>query len=123
MSRPTTHRLTPCKRRVLLALDRDGDMASAEIAEAACVSQNYLDGGGLLRQLRAMSLIRVARWQRNSGGAMTPIYSVSPGEDARKPRPYSGREKTRRYKQRTGYRSRAWQAARALQQLAGGFRK
>lgn len=116
--------MTPCARRVLAALDTMGDMPADEIAAEACVSQTYLTSGGLIRNLRAASLIRISAWRRNWMGCPTPVCSITPGDDAKRPRPYSVSEKNRRYKRRSGYRSPAWRAARALQELAsGGLRK
>lgn len=109
--------LTPSMRRILLALDREGDMDTAEISEAAHVGINTLSGGGYLTTLLSMKLIRVSRWVRNVNGAATPIYSVSPGESKPKPRPYTNSEKTLRWRKRVGYRSKAWHAARRSAEL------
>lgn len=113
-------KLTPSMRRILIALDREGDMDAAEIADAACVSANTLSGGGYLTKLLVLRLIRVSRWQRQEGssGPPRPVYSTTPGENARKPRPYTNGQKSRRWKKRVAYRSAQWKATQALKELA-----
>lgn len=109
--------LTPSMRRIVMALEREGDMDSEEIAEAAHVGINTLSGGGYLQTLMLMKKIRVARWVRNLNGGPTPIYSASPGENKPRPKPYTGAEKSRRWRKRVGYRSQAWHAARRSAEL------
>jgi hypothetical protein len=96
-------------RRVLLALDRHGDMSAREIAEAAHVSEHTLTSGGYLTRLRNAGLIRISDWQRNSPGPFTPIYSISQGTNKRRPKPYSVAEKCRRWKERVGYYEEEYQ--------------
>ncbi len=108
-------KLTPAMRRILIALDRDGDMQASEIAENAYVSPNTLSGGGYLTKLLTMRLIRVSRWMRQEGpGPFVPVYSVSPGENKPKPRPYTPAQKTKRWRIHTGYRSAAYKQRQAL---------
>jgi len=94
--------LTPSLRRILIALDRDGDMAPADIAEAAHVSLGTLQSG-YLTKLLVMGLVRVSRWERNAVGPFIPVYSVSKGESKPKPEPYTVAEKCKRWKKRAGY--------------------
>jgi hypothetical protein len=109
--------MTPAMRRILRALDEQGDMDTEEISEAACVGINTLSGGGYLTTLLLLGKIRVSRWVRNVNGAPTPIYSVSPGKSKPKPKPYSNSEKTRRWRLRSGYRSPAWYARKSSAEL------
>ena len=97
-------KLSPSLRRILLALDRHGDLGYDDIAERAHVAPATLRDGGYMLRLHIMQLVRVSRWIRSeSGGPPSPVWSVSPGESKRKPKPYTDAQKSRRYKQRIGY--------------------
>ena len=111
-------RITPVMQRVLDALNRDGDMDAHDLADAACTCGNYLSGGGLLRKMMELKLIRVSKYRRNNPGAPTPIYSTTPGESAKPPRVYSTSERTRRWRVKVGYRSAEYMQRIALKQLA-----
>lgn len=111
-------KLTPSMRRILMALDREGDMDAAEIAASAHVAESTLSGGGYLTKLLTMNLIRVSKWVRQErSGPATPIYSVSPGESKPKPKPYTVGQKCKRWRKKTGYRSAAWKAAQTMNEL------
>ena len=114
-------KLTPSMRRVLIAMDQHGDMSARDIAEVAHVSEYTLTSGGYLTRLRNAGLIRISDWQRNSPGPFTPIYSVSPGADKRKPKPYSVADKCKRWKERVGYYGHEYQqrqkARKSIDQL------
>lgn len=113
-------KITPSHQRILLALDREGDMDAAEIAEAAHVAPSTLSGGRYLTTLMALGLIRVARWERQErSGPARPIYSVSPGVSKPRPKPYTNGQKCKRWRRRTGYRSAEWKSGRALNALIG----
>lgn len=112
-------KLTPSLRRILSALDKHGDMEPPEIAETACVGVNTLSGGGYLTKLLTMGLIRVSRWERaDKCGPFRPVYSVSPGENAKKPSPYTNAQKSKRWKKRAGYYKPEYQRRKALAELA-----
>lgn len=119
MSTTFSGRITTVMARILAALEERGDMTAHDLAEAACTCVNSLSGGGYLRRMRALGMIRVASWQRNAPGAPTPVYSLSPGADAKPPRPYTNSQRTKRWKIKTGYKSSSWETARALERLAG----
>jgi hypothetical protein len=113
-------------RRILGALEREGDLDTREIAEAAHCSLKTLTGSGYLRRLVDAELIRVARYVRQTrSGPAAPIYSITPGANAQRPKPFTVAEKSKRWKKRAGYRSAAWKAQRSttesLSQLAGIF--
>jgi len=118
--------MTPVMRRILAALDREGDLDAREIAEAAHCSYETLTGGGYLRRMVEAELIRVARYVRSTtSGPAAPIYSVTPGANAKRPKPFTDAEKCKRWRKRAGYRSAAWKAQRSttksLSQLTGIF--
>lgn len=110
-------RITPVMQRVLDALDRDGDMDAEDLAAAACTCHNTLSGGGYLRKMLAMELIRVSRWKRNAPGAPTPIYSTSAGKSVNPPRAYKASERTKRWRVKVGYRSAEYARRQALKDL------
>lgn len=109
--------MTPVQKRILSALEKHGDMMVDEIAEAACCSVETLTGGGYMRKLVQMELVRVARWVRSSTGPAAPVYSIKPGKSAERPRPYTDAEKSRRWRRRAGYRSAEWKTRKTMEQL------
>jgi predicted ArsR family transcriptional regulator len=109
-------KLTPSMRRVMIALDRYGDMSAREIAEVAHVSERTLVSSGVLTALREAGLIRVSDWQRNFPGSPTPIYSFTPGPNKRKPKPYSDAEVSKRWKERVGYYGEEYQQRQKARQ-------
>ncbi len=93
-------KLSPSLRRILMALDRHGDMQYDEIAERAHVAPATIRDGGYMLKLHIMQLVRVSRWVRSeSGGPPSPVWSVSPGESKPKPKPYTDAQKYRANKQ------------------------
>jgi hypothetical protein len=98
-------------------------MDAQDLADAACSCVNSLSGGGYLRNMINRGLIRVSAWRRNNPGAPTPIYSVSPGKPAKKPPTYTRSERTKRWKQKVGYRSPEYERRRALKELINITRK
>lgn len=117
MSTQFSGRITPVMQRVLDALARDGDMEAEALADASCTCHNTLSGGGYLRKMLAMELIRVSGWKRNAPGAPTPIYSVTPGKSVKPPRVYSRSERTKRWRVKVGYRSAEYARRQALKEL------
>lgn len=118
MSTQFSDRITPIMRRILAALNEHGDMDAADLADAACTCRNTLSGGGYLRKMLELDLIRVSAWRRNAPGAPTPIYSTSPGVSVKPPRVYSRSERTKRWRVRVGYRSAEYGRRQALKALA-----
>ena len=117
MSTQFSDRITPIMRRILAALNEHGDMDAADLADAACTCRNTLSGGGYLRKMLELDLIRVSAWRRNAPGAPTPIYSVTPGKSAKPPRSYSASERTKRWRVKTCYRSAEYARRQALAEL------
>lgn len=113
-----SHNLTPSMRRILRALDQHGDMEADEIAERACVALSTLSGGGYLTKLLMLGMVRVSHWRRQDrSGPFIPTYSVTPGDSKPKPRPYSAAEKSRRWKQKVGYKSKSYMARKRIDTL------
>lgn len=118
MSTKFSCRITPVMRRILAALTEHGDMDAIDLADAACTCRNTLSGGGYLRKMLDIELIRVSRWKRNAPGAPTPIYSVTPGKSVNPPRVYTRSERTKRWRVKVGYRSAEYGRRQALKELA-----
>lgn len=95
-------KLTPSMRRIINALNTHGDLPAAEIAELAHVCAGTL-ASGYLTKLLILGLIRVSRWQRNTVGLPIATYSTSKGRSQPKPVPYTGAEKSKRWRKRAGY--------------------
>ena len=110
--------LSPVMRRILAALEEHGDMDTEELAEATCASVGTLRDGGYMRHLLGLELVRVSRWVRSSAGPAAPVYSITPGKSAVKPKPYTTAEKNRRWKRKVGYRNQQWRQSKALKELA-----
>jgi hypothetical protein len=97
-------RLTVSFIRILVALDTHGSMNADEIAETAAVGKETLSGGRYMAKLVELGLVRVSKWERQlTSGPFRPVYSVRPGKHAEKPKPYTNAEKSRRWRQRSGY--------------------
>lgn len=110
--------ITPVMRRILSALDQHGDMDANDIAESACCSYETLTGGSYLRKMVDAELIRIVKYERAlRSGPAVPIYSVTPGRNASRPKPYSDAEKCRRWRNRVGYGSSRWHNGKALAAL------
>lgn len=118
MTTQFSDRITPVMRRVLNALTEHGDMDAADLADAACTCHNTLSGGGYLRRMLDLGIIRIAKWERNAPGAPTPIYSASLGVSVKPPRVYSRSERTKRWRVKVGYRSAEYARRQALKELA-----
>lgn len=81
----TEFKITSTDRRLLSALDEDGDMPPSDLAEIlGHDSHDWISRK--LRRLQTAELVRVAKWIRNTDGPAIPVYSVTPGENAKRPR-------------------------------------
>jgi hypothetical protein len=113
--------LTPSLRRILMALDKHGDMEYEDIAEHAHVAITTLRDGGYMLKLQIAGKVRVSRWIRNTVGPFIPVWSTRPGENKPKPIPYTAAQKCARYKKRARYYSPEYrarmQAKKALNEL------
>ena len=110
-------RITPVMQRILDALERDGDMDAHDLADAACTCHNSLSGGGYLRKLITLGFIRVSAYRRNYPGAPTPIYSITEGDPATPPKRFSCAKRTKRWRQKVGYRSAEYRQRQTMKEL------
>lgn len=116
---------SPSMRRILSVLEKHGDLDAEDIALEAHVSQNSLSSGGYLRYLILQGKIHIAAYRRNFVGSASPIYRLGPGKPAKKPRAYTDAEKSKRWRMRTGYRSKGkgFLVGVVLNAIADGARK
>ena len=76
-------KVTRTDRKILAALDSDGDMSPRDVADALGFDC-YKWIGRKLRGLLDSELVRVSRWIRNTDGHPIPVYSVTPGDSAKR---------------------------------------
>jgi predicted ArsR family transcriptional regulator len=89
--------ITPTDRRLLAALDADGDMTPPDLADLLGYDSHKWISKKLCR-LRDAELIRVAKWIRNTDGPAIPVYSVTPGESAPRPKAMGWSTWSKRYR-------------------------
>lgn len=81
---------SPAMLRIVALLQMRGVLSAQEIAEGAFVARTTLEGGGYLKRMKSLGLIRVEGWAKNSNGFTTPLYAAGGGQDC--PRPKFARE-------------------------------
>jgi len=78
--------ISPAMQRILGLLASRTPLSAKEIAEHAFVALSTLAGGGYLKTMKSMGLIRVDGWAKNSNGFTTPLYARGGGPDCPRPR-------------------------------------
>lgn len=82
----TTGSLSPAMLRVLAVLQARKLLSAKEIAQHAFVALTTLEGGGYLKKMKQMGLIRVEGWLKNQNGFTTPTYALGSGPDCPRPK-------------------------------------
>jgi len=78
-------KITRTDRRLLSALEADGDMPPSDLADIlGHESHDWISRK--LARLRDAELVRVVRYLRNTDGRAIPVYSITPGENAKRPK-------------------------------------
>ena len=72
--------------RVLAVLQVRKLLSAKEIAQHAFVALTTLEGGGYLKKMKQMGLIRVEGWLKNHNGFTTPTYALGAGADCPRPK-------------------------------------
>ncbi len=80
------HSLSPAMCRILALLQARSPLSAKEISQHAFVALKTLEGGGYLKKMKAMGLIRVEGWAKNHNGFTTPIYALGAGPDCPRPK-------------------------------------
>lgn len=78
--------LTPAMRRIIALLNLRTPLSPKEIARDAFIALTTLEGGGYLKKMKSLGLIRVQGWLKNHNGFTTPLYAVGPGPDCPRPK-------------------------------------
>lgn len=78
--------LSPAMQRILSVLQSRGLLSAKEIAQHAFVALTTLEGGGYLKKMKQMGLIRVEGWLKNQNGFTTPTYALGSGLDCPRPK-------------------------------------
>ena len=94
-----TGSITPIMRRIMSALDEDGDMSAEDLAEQLEVSTSYIRQYGIA-PLRDAGMIRIASWIRCRRGDHMRVFSLSAGKDAPKPKRLPWSVTNRRWRER-----------------------
>lgn len=77
--------ITRTHSRILFALESEGNMTPAEVAEFWSL-KTHKWVSRCLRELLAAGIVRVAAWHRNADGKASPVYSITPGQNAKRPK-------------------------------------
>jgi len=78
--------ITPALQRILHALERQPNMAVADISDQAFVGVATLACGGYIRALKGRRLIHISGWRKVKGRFSTPLYSTGDKPDVARPR-------------------------------------
>lgn len=90
-------KITPTDKRLMAALAEDGDSTPGDLADLLGYdTSDWI--GRKLRRLRDAAVIRVASWVRNTDGMAIPVYSISPGENAKRPKAQGWSVWSKRYR-------------------------
>lgn len=77
---------SPAIRRVIALLDEKSPLSPKEISRGAYIALSTLEGGGYLRKMKLIGLIRVQGWAKNHNGFTTPLYALGSGADCPRPK-------------------------------------
>ena len=101
---------TPITRNAIVKLlNEQGPMTAAEIADALEFNRKRVDGSIVkARQAHGTEIFRIAGYRRQVGiqGREAAIYALGPGDDARRPRMDTKRDRQRikeRYREKYKY--------------------
>jgi hypothetical protein len=100
-------------REQVLALLSERDYTITEMSEA--LNTHRKSAWRQITRAHADGQAHILDWRRaagNRGGTMTAIYRIGPGEDAKKPRPYTPAERTARHMQKNRMIFKARRAAK-----------
>lgn len=90
-------KITPTDRRLLDALAEDGDSTPGDLVDMLGYdTSDWI--GRKLRRLRDAEIIRVSSWLRNTDGQPIPVYSITPGVNAKRPGAQSCSSYCRKYR-------------------------
>lgn len=77
--------ITPAHQRILNVLERQPNLAVADISAQAFVGISTLACGGYIRALKERRLIHVSGWRKVKGRFSTPLYRIGDNPDVERP--------------------------------------
>lgn len=78
--------LSPAMQRIVSLLHAKTPLSPKEIARDAFIALSTLEGGGYLRKMKVLGLIRIEGWLKNHNGFTTPLYALGRGPDCPRPK-------------------------------------
>lgn len=82
----TAASLSPAMQRIVSLLQAKTPLSPKEIARDAFIALTTLEGGGYLRKMKDLGLIRIEGWLKNHNGFTTPLYALGQGADCPRPK-------------------------------------
>lgn len=86
--------------RIVAALRLQPDLSYQEAAIAASLSPSTVKNARYMEILNEQKRVHISGWRRNAQGPMQALFRAGEGDNAPPPRPYTGAEKSRRYRMR-----------------------
>ncbi len=86
--------------RIVASLRQQPDLSYREVAIAAGLSPTTVKNARYMEILNEQRRVHISGWRRNNQGPMQALFRAGGGDNVPQPRPYSGAEKSRRYRMR-----------------------
>lgn len=86
--------------RIVASLRLQPDLPYREAAIAAGISPTTVKNARYMEILNEQRRVHISGWRRNNQGPMQALFRAGEGDNVPQPRPYSGAEKSRRYRMR-----------------------
>lgn len=86
--------------RIVASLRQQPDLSYRDVAIAAGLSPSTVKNARYMEILTEQRRVHISGWRRNNQGPMLAMFRAGEGENVPQPRPYSGAEKSRRYRMR-----------------------
>ena len=82
----TAASISPAMQRIVSLLRAKTPLSPKEIARDAFIALTTLEGGGYLKKMKGLGLIRIEGWLKNHNGFTTPLYALGRGTDCPRPK-------------------------------------
>lgn len=86
--------------RIVASLRLQPDLSYRDVAISAGLSPTTVKNARYMEILNNQRRVHISGWRRNNQGPMQALFRAGEGENAPQPKPYSGAEKSRRYRMR-----------------------
>lgn len=97
---------SPAMQRIVGVIKEFGEVAKADLAALAFVSEHTISRTGYLNTLVAAGLIHIVRYERSPSGPFSPVYRYGPapvGFEPKNPAKLTPNERSQRWKAKTAY--------------------